>query len=70
MIGKEFPVLDKGKVVLLSFMGSDADICSAARVSYGKGTKTISDDRSLLRYLIRNEHSSPLEMAELKFFIK
>lgn len=51
-------------------MGSDASIVQAARVSYGKGTKTPSDDRSLIRYLVRQKHTSPLEMCEIKLHIK
>jgi thymidylate synthase (FAD) len=65
----EVKVLDKGVVKLLDYMGSDHDIAEAARVSY-KGEKLVSKDRSLIRYLVRNGHSSPLEMAELKFYIK
>lgn len=63
-------LLDHGFVVLMDIMGSDADICQAARCSYGKGTKSTSDDRALIRYLMRNWHTSPLEMVELKFLIK
>lgn len=63
-------VLDHGFVVLMDVMGSDADICQAARCSYGKGTKSVNDDRSLIRYLTRHWHTSPLEMVELKFLIK
>lgn len=66
----EFKILDKGELKLLDCMGSDSDIADSARVSYGKGTKAVSDDRNLLRYLMRNYHTSPFEMAELKFYIK
>jgi thymidylate synthase (FAD) len=65
--GKKFDVLDDGFVVLMDTMGSDAAICQAARVSYGEGTKSVSDDRTLVRYLMRHRHSTPFEMAELKF---
>lgn len=63
--------LDKGFVELVDHMGSDASIANAARVSYsGKGTKTSSDNRSLINYLIRNYHTSPLEMVEFVFHVK
>lgn len=57
-------------VKLLDVMGNDEDIANAARVSYGKGTRSVSDNRTLIRYLIRHKHSSPTEMAEMKFYIK
>lgn len=63
-------VLDKGFVRLVKYMASDSDIVQSARVSYGSGTKTIMEDRSLIRYLIRHRHTSPLEMCEFKFHIK
>lgn len=63
-------VLDDGFVRLVDIMGDDASIVQAARVSYGKGTKTISDDRKLIRYLMRHEHTSPFEMVELKFHVR
>lgn len=69
IIGKEFNVLDQGKIVLVDYMGTDADICEAARTSYGKGTRSVSDDRGLIRRLMRNYHTSPFEMVELKFMI-
>ena len=62
-------VLDHGFVRLEDVMGGDADICRAARVSYA-GAKSTSDDRSLIRYLLRQEHSSPFEMAEIKLHCK
>jgi thymidylate synthase (FAD) len=64
------PVHNHGFVGLLETMGSDADIADAARVSYGKGTKSVSDDRNLLRYLMRHKHTSPFEMAEIKYHLK
>lgn len=67
---KEIEFLGHGKAALLEIMGSDASIVEAARVSYGKGTKKVSDDRGLLRYLVRHRHTSPLEMAEVKFYLK
>jgi thymidylate synthase (FAD) len=61
--------LDNGYVSLIDVMGDDADICQAARVSYGKGTKSISDDRNLIRYLLRHKHTTPFEMVVFKFHI-
>lgn len=63
-------ILDHGFVGLLDHMGSDSDIANAARTSYAKGTKTVRDDEKLIRYLVKHEHSSPIEMGELKFLIK
>jgi len=70
LINKEFRVLDKGFVRLVDFMGSDASIVQAARVSYGKGTKAISEDEALIRYLYRHRHTTPFEMVEFKFHVK
>jgi thymidylate synthase (FAD) len=67
---KEIKCLDKGFVRLVDFMGGDESIVQSARVSYGKGTKSVSEDRGLIRYLVRNRHTSPLEMVEFKFHIK
>jgi len=61
--------LDHGTISLLEVMGSDSTIADSARVSYGEGTKAVSDDRALIRYLMRNHHTSPLEMGELRFKI-
>ena len=63
-------VLDHGLVRVIDYMGDDAAICQAARVSYGKGTKAVSDDRGLIRYLMRHWHSTPFEMCEVKFHVK
>lgn len=63
-------VLDKGFVRIVDWMGDDNSIVQAARVSYGKGTKSVREDRQLIRYLIRHRHTSPLEMCEFKFHIK
>lgn len=68
--GKAIKVLDRGHVRLVDWMGSDDAIVQAARVSYGKGTKEVSEDRSLIRYLMRMKHTSPFEMCEFKFHIK
>ena len=64
------PCLDKGFVRLVDSMGGDGAIVQAARVSYGKGTREISEDRGLIRYLMRHRHSTPFEMVELKFHAK
>lgn len=60
-------VLDKGFVRLIEVMGDDAGIVQAARVSYGKGTKSVSEDEGLIRYLMRHQHTTPFEMVEFKF---
>jgi thymidylate synthase (FAD) len=70
LLDKEFPVLDKGFVRLVDYMGSDARIVQSARVSYGSGTKTVREDQGLINYLIKNLHTSPLEQVELTFHIK
>ena len=70
IIGREIPVLDHGFVRVIDYMGSDEAIVQAARVSYGRGTKTIREDRALIRYLLRNSHTSPFEMAEIKLHVK
>lgn len=67
---KKFPVLDNGFVCLVDVMGNDSAVVQAARVSYGEGTKKVSDDRTLLRYLMRHRHTTPFEMAEIKFLIR
>lgn len=64
------PVLNCGFVGLVDIMGDDSSIVQAARVSYGKGTKNVSEDRALIRYLMKHRHTSPFEMVELKFHIK
>lgn len=63
-------VLDKGFIGLVDFMGDDQSIVNAARVSYGTGTRRVSEDRGLIRYLIRNRHLSPVEMMELMWHVK
>ncbi len=67
---KKFPVLNDGFVCLVDCMGDDSAVVQAARVSYGEGTKKVSDDRTLIRYLMRHRHTTPLEMAEIKFLIR
>ena len=66
----EKKVHEHGFVRLVDIMGSDGDIADAARVSYGKGTRAVSDNRNLIRYLVRHKHTSPLEMASVKFHLK
>ena len=63
-------VLDKGFVGLVDKMGNDKAIVQAARVSYGDGTKSVNEDRGLIRYLMRHQHSTPFEMVEFKFHLK
>lgn len=67
---KEIKCLDKGFVRLVDVMGDDNSIVQAARVSYGKGTKSVNEDRGLIRYLMRHKHTTPFEMVEFKFHIK
>lgn len=69
-IGTRINVLDHGHVTLVDFMGSDDDIVAGARISYGAGTKTVQDDKGLIRYLVRHKHTSPLEMVVFKFHCK
>jgi thymidylate synthase (FAD) len=67
ILGGYFPVLDHGFVALVDYMGSDEDVERAARVSYGYGTRKVSQTRGLVRYLRRHAHTTPSEMVELKF---
>jgi thymidylate synthase (FAD) len=64
------PVLDHGFVRVVDYMGDDAAITQAARVSYGKGTKKVTNDEGLIRYLMRHWHSTPFEMCEIKLHVK
>ena len=64
------PVLDHGFVRVVDYMGDDTSIVQSARVSYGKGTKKISTDSGLIKYLMRHRHSTPFEMCEIKYHIK
>jgi thymidylate synthase (FAD) len=70
VVGVKYPVLSHGFVVLVDYMGNDAAIVQAARVSYGQGTKTVRDDRGLVRYLLRHHHTTPFEMVEYKFLVR
>jgi thymidylate synthase (FAD) len=65
-----YPVLDHGHLRVIDYMGDDAAICQAARVSYGRGTRAVTDDKGLIRYLMRHWHSTPFEMCEVKFHVK
>jgi thymidylate synthase (FAD) len=67
---KKVPVLDDGFVCLVDVMGDDGSVVQAARVSYGEGTKRVSDDRTLIRYLMRHRHTTPFEMAEIKLLVR
>lgn len=67
---KPVKVLDHGFVRVVDYMGSDEAIVQAARVSYGRGTKKVSNDRGLIRYLLRHRHTTPFEMCELKLHVK
>jgi thymidylate synthase (FAD) len=67
---QKFPVLDDGFVCLVDAMGDDSSVVQAARVSYGEGTKKVSDDRTLIRYLLRHRHTTPFEMAEIKLLVR
>ena len=64
------PVLDHGFVRVVDYMGDDSSIVQSARVSYGKGTKQVSTDSGLIKYLMRHRHSTPFEMCEIKYHIK
>ncbi|MDX1922921.1 MAG: FAD-dependent thymidylate synthase [Alphaproteobacteria bacterium] len=64
------PVLDHGFVRVIDYMGDDNAVVQAARVSYGKGTKKVSEDAGLIKYLMRHWHSTPFEMCEIKFHVK
>ena len=64
------PVLDHGFVRVIDYMGDDAAVVQAARVSYGRGTKRVSEDRGLIQYLMRHRHTTPFEMCEIKFHVK
>ena len=67
---KSFKILDKGFVRVIDYMGDDSSIVQAARVSYGKGTKKLNEDKNLINYLLSHRHSTPFEMNEIKFHVK
>jgi thymidylate synthase (FAD) len=64
------PVLDHGFVRVIDYMGDDGAVVQAARVSYGKGTKRVNEDKGLIQYLMRHRHSTPFEMCEIKYHVK
>jgi thymidylate synthase (FAD) len=70
ILGEPFRVLDDGFVRLVDYLGDDAAIVQAARVSYGKGTKRVQEDRALIRYLMRHDHTTPFEMCEIKLHVR
>ncbi len=70
ILGKPFKVLNDGFVRVVDYLGTDSSIVQAARVSYGKGTKKVSQDRGLIRYLMRHRHSTPFEMCEIKLHVR
>lgn len=70
VLGEPIDVLDHGFVRVIDYMGNSSSVVQAARVSYGKGTKTVNEDRGLINYLLRNMHTSPFEMCEIKFHMK
>jgi thymidylate synthase (FAD) len=70
VLGVPFKVLDDGFIRVVDYMGSDESIVQAARVSYGKGTKKVHEDRGLIRYLMRHRHTTPFEMCEIKLHVR
>jgi thymidylate synthase (FAD) len=70
LLGQAFSVLDDGFVRLVDYMGNDSSIVQAARVSYGDGTRKVSEDRALIRYLLRHQHTTPFEMCILKLHVR
>lgn len=70
VLGQAFRVLDDGFVRVVDYMGGDGAIVQAARVSYGRGTKRLHEDRGLIRYLLRHRHTTPFEMCELKLHVR
>ena len=67
LLYRALPVLDHGFVRVIDYMGDDAAVVQAARVSYGRGTRRVSEDAGLIRYLMRHRHSTPFEMCEIKY---
>jgi thymidylate synthase (FAD) len=70
ILGKEYSVLDHGIIKVVDYMGNDQSIVEAARISYGKGTKSKNDGKGLINYLVRHRHTSPIEMCEIKIYMK
>jgi thymidylate synthase (FAD) len=70
LLYQAIPVLDHGFIRVIDYMGDDAAIVQAARVAYGRGTRRVSEDAGLIRYLMRHRHSTPFEMCEIKYHVK
>jgi thymidylate synthase (FAD) len=70
LLFQPIPVLDHGFVRVIDYMGDDGAVVQAARVSYGRGTRRVSEDRGLINYLMRHRHSTPFEMCEIKYHVK
>ena len=70
IVGKRYKVLDDGFLRVIDYMGTDESIVQAARVSYGKGTKRVHEDRGLIRFLMRHRHTTPFEMCEIKLHVR
>ncbi len=70
LLFQPIPVLDHGFIRVIDYMGDDGAIVQAARVSYGRGTRRVSEDAGLIRYLMRHRHSTPFEMCEIKYHVK
>ncbi len=70
LLFRAVPVLDHGFVRVIDYMGDDAAVVQAARVSYGRGTRKANEDRGLIRYLMRHRHTTPFEMCEIKYHVK
>ncbi len=70
MLFSAIPILDHGFLRVVDYMGDDSAIVQAARVSYGRGTRRVSEDAGLIRYLMRHRHSTPFEMCEIKYHVK
>ncbi len=70
ILGKPFKVLDDGFIRVIDYMGGDASVVQSARVSYGAGTKKLSEDKGLINYLMRHRHTTPFEMPEMRFHVR
>ncbi|MGH7210934.1 MAG: FAD-dependent thymidylate synthase, partial [Acetobacteraceae bacterium] len=70
LLFRPIPVLDHGFIRVIDYMGDDAAVVQAARVSYGRGTRRVSEDAGLIRYLMRHRHTTPFEMCEIKYHVK
>jgi thymidylate synthase (FAD) len=70
ILGEKLNVLDHGFIRVVDYMGDDAAVVQAARVSYGSGTKTVNEDQGLINYLMRKWHTTPFEMCDIKLHVK